>query len=86
MGRVKKELKPIEKCCEFCGNEFIAYSGSARYCPDHKGPKVREKLMAEMNNKPNAALLDYLRKINEYNKKHGSCLSYGKYEEKVVGK
>lgn len=88
MGRVKKELKPIAKHCDFCGKLFIAHSKNAKFCPEHKDLYVRERLMAESKRKlsANKELLAYVHKVEEYNRQHGTCLSYGKFEEKVGSK
>lgn len=85
MGRVKKDPKPIQKECEFCGGMFTAFSRQTKYCPECRDPASRECAAVKKGN-PNKALFALLRKIDKYNGKHGTYLSYGKYVSMMGGK
>lgn len=85
MGRVKKELKPIQKECDCCGVVFTAFSRQAKYCAECRDPLFRQTVMLKRNN-PNKALFALLRKIDKYNRENGTHLSYGKYVDAVYRK
>lgn len=84
-GMWKQKPNPIQKECAFCGNIFIAFSGQAKYCPEHRDPETRINANRRSEN-PNKVLFNMVRKIDKYNREHGTHLSYGKYINLVEGK
>ena len=85
MGRVKKEPKPLQKECEFCGAVFTTFSHQTKYCPECRDPIYRASV-GRKKHTPNKALFALLRKIDKYNREHGTHLSYGKYVSRFGGK
>lgn len=65
--------------CTICGHEFETAACNAKYCPD-----CRKKAKSKSKPKPipertNQSLADVMRELNEYNRKHGTLLTYGKW-------
>ena len=76
------------KICAHCGVEFSAKYETTKYCKhcrQKKSAETRAKNKAAKGPevyKPqsdNASIIVLLRKIAQYNKEHGTNLSYGKY-------
>lgn len=72
-----------EKTCALCGKLFIAKSNNAKYCVDcrYKGGqlKIKQLRAARKKRKIHKSLNDIMWDLAEYNKKHKTNLSYGKY-------
>ena len=74
-----KKPKAIQKFCEYRGEEFIAFSENAKYCPAHRdnrnrGGECRRRRI------PNKELYEFVRKVDKYNKENNCYLSYGQIE------
>lgn len=89
MSKTTKKRKngtlPVQKVCDYCGEVFTACDARTQYCPDHKDPRSRSNAASRSKN-PNKALFNTVKKVEEYNLKNGTCLSYGKYVSKVERK
>ena len=64
----------ILKCAE-CHKVFRNPDENERFCPDCKKIKNKKKLKP----KPNKNASQIIIELEEYNKKHGTRLSYGQY-------
>lgn len=66
--------------CIQCGNEFTHWNNCKSYCPEcsearlkkNKGKKTKAKTSKQ-------TLTEVLKELAEYNKEHGTSLSYGQY-------
>lgn len=59
--------------CPICGCEFETAASNVKYCPGcRKKPK-------KVPVKVSKGLADILRELDEYNRTHGTFLSYGKW-------
>lgn len=79
MGVAKKEVN-----CKMCGTLFTANSTGC-YCSEEckiKAKIKRNKLYNETKSKmfQNLTLEKTLQELTEYNKKHGTCITYGQYQ------
>lgn len=86
------------KQCSVCGKVYVAKSANAKYCLDcrkneyrikqNETKKKREKEKAKAKKAENKNSLEQKEKmINDYNKLHGTHLSYGEYHAlKRLGK
>ena len=70
---MKQQLFDL-KCVE-CHKVFRNPDKNERFCPDCK--KIRDKKKSKP--KANKSVWQIARELEEYNKKHGTMLSYGKY-------
>jgi hypothetical protein len=76
------------KLCPICFNGFHPHNGNQKYCKfchEHRRDdikeyqaKMHEKKEREKRHKLNP-IWSITREIKEYNKKHGTYLSYGQY-------
>lgn len=78
--------------CPICKSEFIPVNGTQTYCKDCRVNRKDDiKLyLAELTKKKKKkkkpvvkSVMDICRDLDEYNRKHGTLLSYGKYVEKL---
>lgn len=68
----------IKRIC-LCGNEFVAKSGAAKWCEDcRREMNMKPTRSKKRCNKPKT-INEVLCEIEQYNKEHGTNLSYGKY-------
>lgn len=75
--------------CEYCGQEFHPVIGPQIYCCRECADAVQRKRVRENARKHKkidrikkvyrSALDDRLKELNEYNKQHGTHISYGEY-------
>lgn len=63
--------------CEECGKVFRNPDENERFCPECNKVKSKKKRKP----KANKNIWKIARELEEYNKKHGTLLSYGKYVE-----
>lgn len=75
--------KPKTKECLYCGTEFVPGMHNAkfcsRYCCNTYNKQRRKELKQEKIKKKNDLDI-FLKKLDEYNKKHGTHLSYGEFK------
>ena len=82
--------RKIEHSCFICGERFLNFTYNAKYCPEcHRkydkeiDAEKKKTAYAKKKNAPQsttAIILAETRKIEEYNKRHGTCLTYGQYQ------
>ncbi len=83
-------MKKFEMTCICCGVSFMAGNHNAKYCPvcketEKKRLSEEAKRNARLRKQNREAavsrknLVEFLREIDTYNKKHGTRLSYGQY-------
>ena len=75
----KKTPQAIQKFCEYCGDEFIAFSQNAKYCPAHRDNRNRDG-QCRRKRIPNKQLYEFVRKVDKYNEENNCYLSYGQLE------
>lgn len=74
----KKKILVRQKVCRCCGEIFETQGYNSKYCPECRelesveGVKVRKDA--------NKQLIADTARIERYNKKHGTRLSYGQYK------
>lgn len=61
--------------CTICGHEFETAACNVKYCPGCR-KKAKSKPIPERTNK---SLADVMRELDEYNRTHGTFLTYGKW-------
>ncbi len=82
-----KGITLVEFVCEWCGEKFLSRSHNAKYCPECKETRDSEGNMSPSRRRnPNKVLFALLQKIDKYNRKNGTHLSYGKYVDAVYRK
>ena len=94
----KKEKETVRQIlmikCERCGELFGARSKAALYCKECRAEIARER-SRENKRKYRAMrkplcevkpIKDFLRELDEYNRKHGTCLTYGQYVAMLEGR
>lgn len=84
-----------KKVCPICMKMFERRNANQKYCdfckknrPDDIKEYVKAEYLKKQKNKtvPKESLTQVLRDLNEYNKKHGTHLTYGKYVQmKTLG-
>lgn len=75
--------------CEQCGCEYEHYSMFRRFCDDcrrqrdaERQRKKYQKNKVETDKKQSVKSISQIaRELDEYNRKNGTCLTYGKYCE-----
>ena len=82
--------RKIEHSCLICGERFYNFTYNSKYCPDcHRkydkeidSEKHKRAYAIKINAPPPTAmaLRAEIREIEEYNKRHGTCLTYGQYK------
>jgi hypothetical protein len=74
--------------CKQCGKEFIHGTYCKTYCDECSAIRQRERNRKFMQKKrggkvtkqkENKSLSQVIRELEEYNKAHGTCISYGQY-------
>jgi predicted RNA-binding Zn-ribbon protein involved in translation (DUF1610 family) len=70
--------------CLNCDNKFYHTSDAKKYCPecDKEIKRERNRNFMRKKRRPSAEikpLPEIMQELKEYNEKHGTCLSYGKY-------
>ena len=86
------EGKIYTKVCRRCGKEFQTHKIKMQLCPDCKAEKKKEwsSVRNEDNRKPKQTfhrtvpdvlpIRPYTAIIEQYNKTHGTCYTYGQFE------
>jgi hypothetical protein len=65
-----------------CGKEFVSTNPKAKMCSDECREKRKNEIKAGRRSKSKKKTLDeLLTEIDEYNRTHGTHLTYGKYQE-----
>ena len=77
-----------KKDCAYCGKEFMPVIGPQIYCSREccvlakrkRDLRNRKKIKVKTRERKRSVTLDeILKEIEEYNKKHGTFISYGQY-------
>lgn len=73
--------------CSICGTRFETAGTTAKYCPkcriwkrheaNVKNSEARRKRATRRTEK--VSINDVLRELDEYNRHHGTCYTYGQY-------
>lgn len=76
------DIKNATKVCIVCGKEFISTNPKATMCSDECREKRKNSLKASRKRpkKKKKTLDELLAEIDEYNRTHGTHLTYGKYQ------
>lgn len=78
---MKKEIRN----CLVCGNEFETRTEDQLYCSKEckqMADEERRRLRNIQRRRSPSRLDAFMKQVDEYNRKHGTHLSYGKYREK----
>jgi tRNA(Ile2) C34 agmatinyltransferase TiaS len=87
---MRRKLKPIEVVCFDCGETFTALLSNALRCEKcrkkAKNQAAKKYMMQSRSIRkipksmpPRKSIKDILKEMAQYNREHGTCLSYGKY-------
>ena len=68
------------KCAE-CGKVFRNPDENERFCPDCK--KIKDRRTPEPVSRAKKGIYQVMRELEQYNRKHGTTLSYGQYVASV---
>ena len=69
------------KTCVECGKEFFAQNGNTRFCsPECKEKHENKRKHTKKVPKKKKTLDEVLAELEEYNRTHGTHLTYGKYQ------
>ena len=88
-----RKRKPIEVICVDCGCTFTAYGRQALRCAECKKivrSQKQEEFRAKQKEKknhivPKMNIGQVLTALEQYNKEHGTHISYGKYVQMIGG-
>ena len=77
--------KIYKRCCIVCGREFETERHNVQCCSEECTYKHRQKIRREWRKKravnhPRSTLVHTIKELNEYNREHGTHLTYGKYK------
>ena len=85
-----EERKLNEHICADCGNKFYTYGNTRRIlCDKCKSAKRKKNTNAEIYKgvhkkkeikAKTKSLIEYMREVEEYNRSHNTCLTYGQYK------
>lgn len=76
------DIKNATKVCIVCGKEFVSTNPKAKMCSNECREKRKNEIKAGRRSKSKKKTLDeLLAEIDEYNRTHGTHLTYGKYQE-----
>ncbi len=80
----------IEHSCLICGERFYNFTYNSKYCPechkkydreiDNEKHKTAYAIKKNAPQSTTAAIMAEIREIEQYNKQHGTCLTYGQYQ------
>ncbi len=77
-----RDIKNATKVCVVCGKEFIATNPKARICSDEcREIRKNESRISKKPKNKKKTLDEVLAELNEYNRTHGTHLTYGKYQD-----
>ena len=84
--------KKIELACVICGRSFLTLCNNAKYCPECREKwrdEIRRQTDKQSYEKRKARIVNLhperktlrqmVREVEEYNRAHGTCLTYGQY-------
>lgn len=75
------DINNARKICAECGKEFFSPNTVVKFCCKRCATLYNKK-SAKRKKQPKKQTLDeVLAELNEYNKTHGTHLTYGKYQE-----
>ena len=74
------DMNNARKICKNCGKEFISPIATTRFCSKECSRKHDAKVKKLKNTPKKQTLDDVLAELNEYNRTHGTHLTYGKYQ------
>ena len=85
----KKERQT--RTCPICKGEFVPVNGTHTYCKDCRANRKDDiaQYLADLTAKKKKkkpvvkSVMEICKDLEEYNRKHGTLLSYGKYIEKL---
>ena len=69
------------KICPVCGKEFYSHFATAKYCSKECRDVVKKKASAKKEIPKKKTLDEVLADLAEYNRIHGTHLTYGKYQD-----
>ncbi len=76
------DIKNAVKICIVCGKEFISPNPKAKICSAECKEARKNEIKKVKRHKDKKKTLDeVLKEIDEYNRAHGTHLTYGKYKE-----
>lgn len=74
-----KELSVL--VCRECHKVFRDPNENERFCPDCK--KIKDRRTPEPVSRVKKGIYQVMRELEQYNRKHGTTLSYGQYVASV---
>ena len=69
------------KICAVCGKEFYSHFPTAKYCSKECRDVVKKKASQKKEAPKKKTLDEVLADLAEYNRTHGTHLTYGKYQD-----
>lgn len=69
------------RICAECGKEFYSPNGNVKYCSKECRDINKQKNRQPRKTKKKKTLDEVLADLNEYNRTHGTHLTYGKYKD-----
>lgn len=74
------DINNTRKICAECGKEFFSPSKTIKFCSKTCAIRYNKKVAKRKKQPKKQTLDELLIEINEYNKTHGTHLTYGKYQ------
>lgn len=71
------------KFCAECGKEFYSTNGNVKFCSKECKAKHRTKAGHQPKTPERKTLDEVIADMNEYNRTHGTHLTYGKYQDMI---
>lgn len=75
------DINNARKICAECGKEFFSHSTKVRFCSNKCATLNYKKTRKSKKQPKKQTLDDVIAELNEYNRTHGTNLTYGKYKD-----
>ncbi len=75
------DMENARKICAECGKEFYSHNSNIKFCSKECRDANKKKSRQPKKAKKKKTLDELLAEIDEYNRTHGTHLTYGKYQD-----
>ena len=75
------DLNNARKICAECGKEFFSHNPNVKYCSKECRNANKNKPKQPKEAQKKKTLDEVIADMNEYNRTHGTHLTYGKYQD-----
>lgn len=75
------DINNARRICAECGKEFYSANGNIKFCSQECKDAAARKRKSKPKAPKKKTLDEVLADLNEYNRTHGTHLTYGKYQD-----